>query len=142
MPFSGDECLIWPFVRNKWGYAIIQIDGKKRPVPQVVCEAVHGPAPSPDHETAHNCGKGAAGCINPRHLRWATHPENMADRVRHGTMAWGEQHGMAKLDEAAVVEIRRLKGQLLQREIAAMFGVTRHMVGKILSGKNWRHVPF
>lgn len=50
---------------------------------RVVCERVNGPAPTEKHETAHGCGN--SWCVNKRHLRWATHIENEADKLIHGT---------------------------------------------------------
>src|SRR5579859_4466599 len=40
-------------------------------VARVVCEAYHGPPPTPQHEAGHTCPDGEnARCINPRHLAW------------------------------------------------------------------------
>jgi hypothetical protein len=52
---------------------------------RVMCEIAHGPKPAPGFVAAHTCGKGREGCVNPRHLRWASQKENMADKLLHGT---------------------------------------------------------
>jgi hypothetical protein len=80
-----ESCLSWPYSRDSYGYGNIWHESRMQPVHRVVCEYVHGAAPTPKHEVAHNCGKGHEGCVNPGHLRWATHRENMDDQYVHGT---------------------------------------------------------
>lgn len=137
IPHAGDGCLIWPFCRPASGYGSITINGVPQPVHRLVCEIVHGPAPTPEHEAAHSCGRGADGCVNPQHLRWATHAENCADMVAHGTSTRGERNPQAKLTEPEVRQILALKGRKTQREIAEMFGTTRTNVGHIHRGVSW-----
>lgn len=83
--FTSDECLIWPFARDGHGYARIKRDGRPQIVCRIVCETRNGPPPTPDHQAAHICGKGKAGCVNPKHLAWKTQSENEADKFIHGT---------------------------------------------------------
>jgi hypothetical protein len=78
---TANECLLWPYGRDSNGYGQVT-EGR---VHVIVCERIHGPAPTPDHEVAHECGKGHEGCCAPLHLAWKTHAENMADMFRHGT---------------------------------------------------------
>lgn len=134
--YKDDDCLIWPFRRGGRGYAYLA-DG---PASRVMCEIAHGKAPSLGHEAAHSCGKGHFGCINPQHLRWATKQENESDKHNHGTRLVGSQLPWAKLMESQVREIRRLKGQFSQPEIAARFGVSKSTIGLILNNRIWRHV--
>lgn len=54
----------------------------KRLVHRLVCEAFHGPAPSPDHVAAHWNDVGDDN--RPENLRWATQAENVADMRRNG----------------------------------------------------------
>src|SRR5436853_4529591 len=72
LPYSEDDCLVWPFYRDPDGYP-----GKIRwnsKIPEsacrVVCKIVHGDPPSESSQAAHNCGRGNLGCINPNHLQW------------------------------------------------------------------------
>jgi hypothetical protein len=81
IPYSGDECLIWPYAKDSDGYGSI----RNRGVHRVVCEEVNGERPTLKHEAAHSCGNGHLACCAPSHLRWATHAENMADAIEHGT---------------------------------------------------------
>ncbi len=46
---------------------------------RVMCELVHGPAPTPEHEASHTCEDNWL-CIRPSHLLWETKRENLARR--------------------------------------------------------------
>lgn len=138
IPHEGDDCLIWPFNRSRFGYARIREagSGKLLLVHRIVCEAVHG-APFEGAHTAHSCGSGHMGCINPKHLRWATRQENAKDKILHGTSQRGAANGNAVLTEQQVLEIRALKGKYTQKIIAADFGVCRQIVSLIQRREAW-----
>ena len=100
------------------------------------CEEVNGSPPTPYHDAAHSCGNGHLGCCTPKHLRWATRSENIADAITHGTMGRGA-YGH-KLDQIKVLAIRtKLAAGVSQRKIATEFGISQGMVTKINTGKNW-----
>lgn len=75
--------------------------------------------------------------MNPRHLSWKTHAENMADTLVHGTSTRGERHGYAKLTERDVREIVVLKGEMAQRVIGVRYGVSQSLVSLIHRGRAW-----
>ncbi len=54
--------------------------------------------------------------------------------------ARGEQNGNNKLTEADAREIVALKGKFSQRELAAMFNVSRSAIVSIHNGRNWRWI--
>jgi DNA-binding transcriptional regulator YiaG len=76
-------------------------------------------------------------CVNPKHLRWATPKENMADQYKHGTRVMGEKHPQSKLSEFDVREIRKAADSESQDEIAARFGVSRATVSDIINRRTW-----
>lgn len=104
-------------------------------VHRLVCQAFHGPQPSPAYEVAHNDGNPANASSN--NLRWATHTENEGDKLLHGTRLLGSRHHRAKLTEAQVSQIRASTDR--QCDIAEKFGVSRATVCLIKGGKMWRH---
>lgn len=140
LPCESTECLHWPFGKAH-GRGRIKYAGRLCFAHRVVCELAHGAAPSSRHEAAHSCGNGHVGCVNPRHLRWATRQENEHDKFMHGTHNKGARHGCSKLTEAEASEILSLKGSFRQREVAARFGVHRSTVSLIHSGRLWGHLP-
>ncbi|MDI1261730.1 MAG: hypothetical protein PS018_00540, partial [bacterium] len=115
---SADQCLIWPFARGEHGYALIRNTAGSNVVSNIVCEAINGPAPTEDHQSAHECGKGHEGCVAPMHLTWKTRSDNHMDRVKHGTSNRGERCAASKLTAAQVREIRGLAGTMTNLKIA------------------------
>lgn len=130
-----EECVIWPFALNNSGYGSLAVDGKSIGAHRYACECANGPPPSPQHEAAHSCNN--RPCINGKHLRWATKVENEADTLVHGTRSVGEKHGISKLTEDQVREIRALSGKMLQHEIADLYGVTQTTISCIVRGQTW-----
>lgn len=133
-----DECISWPFGKGLDGRARIVLNGRKCIVSRVVCERAHGTPPTPKHEAAHSCGMGHEGCINPRHLRWATASENQKDRAEHGTHTMGERNPKAVLTESDVHQIRRLIADgNTRRALAREYGVSRHTIADIAARRTW-----
>lgn len=87
--YEGDECLIWPFSKDRKGYGQVRFAGKLHIVSRLACQEANGPPPTPKHEAAHSCGNGHLACATKRHLSWKTRTENMADKVMHGTSMRG-----------------------------------------------------
>lgn len=138
--YDGDACLTWPFNRNRHGRTQVKYKGKDMVAARLMCELAHGKPPTPEHEAAHSCGNGHLGCVNPKHLRWATTVENKADMVAHGTRQWGEQHYKSMLTVARVLAIREYCETLPRRVVADLFGLKRDHVDKIATRLIWRHV--
>jgi hypothetical protein len=134
---DGDGCLIWPFATLPSGYGKVHFRGGQGNACRAMCILAHGEPPTPEHETAHSCGRGANGCVHPGHVRWATRAENMLDRVEHGSGNRGETHYRAKLSEDDVRRIRSLATVKTQAEISAMFGIDPSHVSGIVNRKRW-----
>lgn len=137
--FQSNDCLIWPFAKNKYGYGKSSWNGKPEAAHRVICALVNGPQPIGKWMAAHSCGNGHKGCVNPNHLRWATPKENTADAIAHGTAVRGERQHCAKMTEQKIIEIRR-STNLSRREIAKTYGISKTTVGDILTGKSWKWV--
>jgi hypothetical protein len=78
-----DECWLWTasvFVAN--GYGQFK-GGPSTRAHRVAWELVKGPCPKPPLEPNHKCR--VRRCVNPDHIEWVTHKENLeyANRVRN-----------------------------------------------------------
>jgi hypothetical protein len=135
-----DECLIWPFAVHHDGRGQVSIGMRTLQAHRVMCKLAHGDAPTERHEAAHSCGNGHLGCVNPRHLRWATSKENKADQLAHGTRVWGEKHPSHKLTRRAVRTIRSLADIKPREALAQEFGVHVLTIGKVIRRESWRHI--
>lgn len=137
---EGDACLTFPFNRNnETGYGQFGFYGEMVYAHRFMCEMVKGPAPSPKHYAAHECGKGHEGCVNPRHIDWKTPYENAIDRLRHGNnMKAGRKRNVLTPERAA--EILRQKGATPQWELAKQYGVSQSTVSQIHRGVAWRTI--
>ena len=133
-----DECIEWPFSCKPNGYPQVRKDGKTVYPHREVCAAAHGEPPSPDHYACHApkiCHNRA--CINKRHLRWATHSDNMSDVTVDGTQR-GERNPATDLTAQQVLCIYH--DSRVQRVIAQDYGIKQQTVSSIKRGKNWAHV--
>jgi predicted XRE-type DNA-binding protein len=134
---APNGCWEWTATRNHSGYGQIRTRSKPRHAHRVSWEIYRGPIGDGLH-VLHRCDN--RRCVNPDHLFLGTHVENMRDMNSKGRGAIHERHGSAKLTEAVVAEIRSLKGAMLQREIAAQFGISKSQVGNILRGEQWNGI--
>lgn len=137
LPFSGDDCLIWPFSRNPAGYGLVRKNGVSHNAHRVVCIMAIGNPPKPKYEASHICGNGHLGCVNPKHLRWDTRAGNQSDRVGHGTHNRGEMQGSSRLTTADVRIIRDLRKDMPATEAAKRFGVSKWHIYDIRSRRAW-----
>lgn len=139
LQYYGKGCLKWPFARAGGRYGAISINGHQYQVHRLVCYITHGAPPSDKHVAAHSCGAGHEGCVNPAHLSWKTHKENVADAHAHGRRVdtSGEQNGMSKITIDQAEEIRSLKGLMTYEEIGQKFGICGSQVGRIIRRQNW-----
>ena len=135
--YQHEECLTWPFAVNSNGRGKIGGHGPQMSAPRAMCIAAHGEPPTPEHQAAHSCGNGHNGCMNQKHLRWATHAENMADRDFHGKTVRGTRTNTNKLTEDQVHEIRRRIGTQSNISLAREFGVSGTMICDIKKGRAW-----
>lgn len=125
---------------DRHGYRRVNMHDKDRFIHQLVLEAFVGPRPK-DHGVAHNNGVPSDNRLS--NLRWSTHMDNQHDKKAHGTENIGSRHGMSRLTENDVIEIRRLwqSGHLLQRDIATLYNVQPNLVSRIVNRVLWTHIP-
>lgn len=134
----GEECLIWPFYRDKDGYAKVTVRGKSKSAHRISCESINGMPFGGAYSCLHSCGNGHLGCVNPKHLYWGSPAQNAADRISHAISAGQPASPRAKLIVSQVIEIRkRLSDGESRRLLAKEFNVSKAAVHDIASGRSW-----
>lgn len=73
-------------------------------------------------------------------LEWVSRRENISHckTILIGKAPIGTRHGMAKLSESDVFEIRNAASP--RKELAARFGVTTSTIDLIINRRTWRHL--
>lgn len=83
---ATDECINWPFAKYPSGYGKATVDGRSISASRLILSLVSGWPVNTELECCHApviCHN--RGCVNPRHLRWGTRQDNIADRILDGT---------------------------------------------------------
>lgn len=131
-------CQMYMGTKDAYGYGSVRLSHTEKPyvgkAHRLMYKASH-----PDWDGSgvvmHTCDTPA--CVNPEHLMVGTQRDNLADMRAKSRQVNGSKHGMAKLDEAQVAEIKR-RGAGSQ--LAAEYGVTRGCIDHIRWGNTWTHV--
>lgn len=140
---AESSCWEWTGARNRWGYGATSFEGKQSNASRVAWLIAKGPIPA-GQVVCHRCDNPA--CCNPGHLFLGTQAENLDDCRQKGRSRGcpnGRYHprSMAKLDEAKVIEARRMYAQgLPQTQIAARMGVHSSTISRAVRGERWSFV--
>ena len=154
---KSDECWLWTgAIAKKTGYGLFGLSRRKQvKAHRFAWMLANGEIPD-GMLVCHTCD--VRHCVNPAHLFLGTYKDNTQDAISKGRMAYGDRHwtkqrpahvlrgeatGKAKLTDAQVREIRATsngeRGE--QAALARRFGVKSSIVGKIIRGEAWRHLP-
>lgn len=146
----GPGCWLWQARLDQDGYGVFHFLCKTRKAHRIAFTQFFG-APDEALCVCHRCDVRA--CCNPQHLFLGTNEENTQDRQNKGrqatgrrtrpeTRARGEQAALSVLTANQVEQIRELctRGELRQRDIGELFGVTQGTVSKIKRRVVWTHV--
>lgn len=127
---------------GKRGYLQVCVNSKLICVHRMVADTFI-PNPLNKPEVAHN-----DGCkTNNRedNLRRATRKENEGDKIKHGTIIFGEKQPTHKLSLVQVIEIQQmLAGKQpyappFYADVAKRYGVTRKCISMICNRQRWNH---
>lgn len=123
------------------GYLQIVLSGKTEKIHVLMCETFYGPRPSPAHVARHLNGEN--GHNHKDNLAWGTHSDNKQDSIRHNTTARGSRSGRAKLTEADIPTIDRMRDDdgMTWEAIGAHFGIGASTVRHAYERRWWKHVP-
>ncbi len=128
-------CWIWTGSIDIGGYGHLYFGGrgsKEAKAHRIAWLLVNGPIPN-GLLVLHKCDN--RPCIRPDHMFIGTAGDNARDAVAKGRWRMGERNGNAKLTDADVPEIRRrLAAGEKQRDLAAVFKVSQHLIGLVNRG--------
>jgi hypothetical protein len=129
-------CWEWQGATSSRGYGQIRINGKTLMAHRVSFEVFNGNLGR--KRACHRCDN--PPCINPKHLFAGSQLDNIHDAISKGRLDnRGERHGMAKLTEAEVVEIRRLVASgMKQKDVAPLFDVRPSYISRIVNNQIWK----
>lgn len=134
---APDECWEWkgPRAFDGLAYGRFSYSDHKAQAHRFAWVFANGPIPKGAH-VLHSCDN--PPCCNPAHLRIGTRAENMAEMAAKDRSAHGVKNGSHKLVPDQVRAIRA--DCRAQRVIAADYGVTQNVVGRIKRREIWRRV--
>lgn len=104
-------------------------------VARLVMLAFVGPRPT-GAWINHKDGDKLNNCVD--NLEYDTPQENHTHAVGLRLHAWGRRHGMVKLTEDQVREIRA--SSATERELAKQYGVSDSAIHGVRAGKTWKHL--
>lgn len=137
-----DAC--WPYMGHKIpkGYGHFKVFGKTWITHRLAYYLKNNGIPE-GMWILHKCDN--PPCCNPSHLFAGTNQDNVTDKMTKGR--WGGGVGMrsntAKLRDTDVLAIRRIYSEqfIINRKLGDYFGVHESTIEKVVSGRQWKHLP-
>ncbi len=131
-------CWLWAGAEKGGGYGSFHYLDKSWYAHRASYEMHIGPIPDDGRCILHKCD--VKLCVNPEHLYVGTRSDNVRDALDRGLHPVGERHGLSKLTERDVREIRDLRGRFSQRSLSAQYGISQTHIRRIFDGERWAHV--
>lgn len=122
------------------GYLLVTYKNTSYRVHRVVA-SIHCPGYAPGLVVDHVDGNRLNN--DPKNLNWVTPGENTKRAWETGLVDnAGENHGLAKLTDAIVMDIREsFSAGESQQSIADRLGVSSKTISKVVLGQMWKHLP-
>lgn len=121
---GADGCWPWTGYKTAAGYGRVVMHGKYTGAHRVALELTIGKNPPDKPFACHSCDN--PECCNPAHLRWATHQDNVDDKVKRGRA----RSSPRKIDYLVAAKMRSEGSSY--RQIADVFGVNQSSVARAL----------
>lgn len=126
---QSDECWPWMGHCDKDGYGVFQWRGQKSGAHVLAVSFSTGELRGDGLDTLHSCDR--PECVNPKHLRFGTRAENVAEMVERGRSSRPAQ----RLTDEQVREIRvRRANGARQMDLAQQYGISNGWVSGIVRG--------
>jgi len=137
-------CWIWMAGRRRRGYGAVSVNAgfkqnRTLPAHRVVWELYNNKKIPAGMCACHTCD--IPECVNPHHIFIGTKGDNTADMIRKKRGIWvgGEAHYATNLSSENVqdIRVRYAAGGILQRELAAEYGLDQSAISDIVRGESW-----
>jgi predicted XRE-type DNA-binding protein len=127
---KGPGCWIWnaSYKNERWQYGGVRFHGEVWRSHRLSYTLYIGPIPK-GKAVMHTCDN--PRCVNPKHLVLGTLADNNLDRAKKFRSA-------GKLKREDVIFIR--KSDMLQNDLAKMFGICQQTVSDIIHRRHYKHV--
>jgi hypothetical protein len=141
---DANECWLWKGAATSRGYGSLCVTfrGEKSKYVAAHRVALFLATKQWGEVAMHSCDTPL--CCNPSHLRWGTHAENVADRVRKGRSARtgvrGERHHLSKLSDRDVKKIRTLSRKRSIAELSIEYETPYQTIYNIVRGITRRDI--
>jgi hypothetical protein len=136
-------CWLWTAAKDETGRGYFNVNQKAKRVHRLSYEMHKGPIPN-GLLVCHTCD--VPSCVNPDHLFLGTNAENMRDMGNkkrskfHKVKFMGTKHGMSKLTDEDVLEIRSRYRFGNGHKLAKEFGISTSVISAIVNNKIWKHL--
>lgn len=138
---TSGEHWMWTGTQDGKGYGLVWDGrvGKNRYAHVVAWELEYGQS-ADGKVVRHDCD--IPLCVRPTCLLIGTHADNVADKVGRNRQPKGSSHGIAKITEEQVLELRALYASEAwsQKRLAKRFGIAQGNVSLIVNRKAWAHI--
>lgn len=133
------QCRILEGVRTDRGYIQVSIKGKLRYLHHLLMLVFVGPKPD-GHQVQFIDGDSTNCRLD--NLKYSESKDISDDRIKHGTLLFGEDHHRAYLTDDDVILIRQLAydGNHTMSQIAKIVGTTVSNTYAIVQGRTWKHL--
>lgn len=153
---KSGECWLWTAgKKSENGYGHVKVCRRTLRTHRASWMMAYGEIPE-GKLVCHKCD--TPSCVRPDHLFLGTSNDNSADKVAKGRqpkgeshparmrperMARGECHGVSKLTDEQVVEIRRryAAGGISQEALGVEYGMHQTAISAVVRRKWWQHIP-
>lgn len=131
------DCWEWQGGLDIGGYGLFFFNGKRIRSHRYSYQLYNGDIPK-GMFALHKCNN--RKCVNPFHIYQGTCQDNVNDKMKANRQSRGIKHGMSKLTEIQVKEIRENKDNLSQRKLAKIYGITKSTLQSVQKYKTWKAV--
>lgn len=136
---KSDGCWLWTGAVERYGYPIMQRNGKTVRVHRFIYEMFNSQIPA-GMDLCHHCD--TPRCVRPDHLFVGTRLDNVRDMVNKGRHCCGANHYQTPLTDQQVLDIRQKysDGGVTYRQLGSAYRVSPSSIGQIIRRESWRHL--